>query len=111
MNNNRLSSRALKNSSANEMNINILDRTLVEKVKKLINGPSNYSIKDGLKFVLSDNKSIIPIHRSKVGVEVIDFKSGVILQTFESYHECASLFGVTHSAIIYRIKNMSFSML
>lgn len=106
MNNNRLSSRALKNTSANEMDIDILDRThLIEKVKKLINGPSNYSIKDGLKFVISDNKSIIPVHRSKVGVEVIDSASGAIIQTFESYHECASFFGVTHPTITYRVKN------
>lgn len=106
MNNNRLSSQVLKNSAANKMNINILDRiSLVEKAKKLIKGPSNYSIKDGLKFVISDNKSVVPVHRSKIGVEVIDSKSGAIIQTFESYHECASFFGVTHPTISYRIKN------
>lgn len=106
MNNNRLSLRARINFNANEMDLYILDRTsLIEKAKKLINGPSNYSIKDGQKFVISDNKAIIPVHRSKIGVKVIVSESGDIIQTFESYHECAFFFGVTHPTIANRIKN------
>nr|ATI20373.1 LAGLIDADG endonuclease [Juglanconis oblonga] len=104
MNNNRLSTQTIQNINAK--GILSLDRTqLVEKSKKLINGPSNYEINNGIKFVVSENKPIIPVHRSKVGVEVIDSERGNIIQTFESYHECASFFGVTHPAVTYRIKN------
>lgn len=106
MNNNRLSTRA--SGKASTKGINDLSRTqLIAEAIKLLDGSSNYEIRDGVKFVVSDNKPIIPVHRSKVGVDVVDSESGNILQTFESYHECASFFGVTHPAISYRIKQKS----
>lgn len=108
MNNNRLSTRVSVKANTGEAGTNDLSRTqLIAEAIKLLDGSSNYETRDGVKFVVSDNKPIIPVHRSKVGVDVVDSESGNILQTFESYHECASFFGVTHPAISYRIKQKS----
>lgn len=42
--------------------------------------------------------------RTKIGVAVVELESGKVLQTFQSYHDCASFLAVTHPAVSYRIK-------
>ena len=101
MNNNRL--------STNTNSVLPIDRSqLLTDANSLIDGVSNYEIKSGVKFIISSNKAVRVICRTKIGVAVLEKASDKVLKTFESYHDCASFLGVTHPSISYRIKKQTF---
>jgi hypothetical protein len=91
-NNNRLST---------SLNHVVVDREqLLAKVKELLNGPSNFEIRNGKKFVISLNKYY---HSSRLNVCVIlvDEKNNT-LHSFDSLGDCAKFLKVDPSTISKR---------
>ena len=91
-NNNRLST---------SLNHVVVDREqLLAKVKELLNGPSNFEIRNGKKFVISLNKYY---HSSRLNVCVILVdEKGNTLHSFDSLGDCAKFLKVDPSTISKR---------
>ena len=91
-NNNRLST---------SLNHVVVDREqLLAKVNELLNGPSNYEIRNGRKFVISLNKYY---HSSRLNVCVILVdENGNTLHSFDSLGDCAKFLKVDPSTISKR---------
>lgn len=103
MNKNRLSTNT-KVLKSNE------DRSsLLAEVKEMLNGPSNFEIKNGRKFIVSLNK-YYKSSRKNSNVDILDSK-GNILHSFESLADCAAYLKVHPSTISKRIiHNIPFSL-
>lgn len=91
-NNNRLS------TSSNDIVVN--REQLLVKVNELLNGPSNFKIKNGRKFIISLNK-YYNSSRLNVCVILVDEK-GNILHYFDSLADCAKFLKVDASTISKR---------
>lgn len=91
-NNNRLS------TSPNNV---VIDRKqLLVKINELLNGPSNFEIRNGKKFVISLNKYF---HSSRLNVCVILVdEKGNTLRSFDSLADCAKFLKVDNSTISKR---------
>ena len=91
-NNNRLST---------SLNRVVVDREqLLAKVNELLNGPSNFEVRNGRKFVISLNKYY---HSSRLNVCVILVdEKGNTLHSFDSLRDCAKFLKVDPSTISRR---------
>lgn len=91
-NNNRLST---------SLNRTVVDREqLWAKVNELLNGPSNFEIRNGRKFVVSLNKYY---HSSRLNVCVVLVdEKGNTLHSFDSLGDCAKFLNVDPSTISKR---------
>lgn len=91
-NNNRLST---------SLNYVVVDREqLLAKVNELLNGPSNFEIKNGKKFVISLNKYYYS-SRINVCVILVD-EEGNKLHCFDSLADCAKFLNVDPSTVSKR---------
>jgi len=95
MNENRLSTTGVK----------LVERNFIEsEVTKLLNGPSNYEIREGRIFIKSLNK--YHSGRTKTKVELKD-QEGLVFKIFDSMNKCAEFLGVSTHTVSKRIKNNS----
>lgn len=103
MNNNRLST----NTKVLKSNV---DRSLLlADIKDILNGPSNFEVKNGKKFIISLNK-YYKSSRKNSSVEILDDIGNIII-SFESLADCSAYLKVDPSTVSKRIKhNISFSL-
>nr|YP_009254022.1 hypothetical protein [Hypomyces aurantius]ANC62708.1 hypothetical protein [Hypomyces aurantius] len=95
MNENRLSSRGIKP----------VERNFIQsEVIRLLQGPSNYEIREGRIFIKSLNK--YHSGRTKTKVELKD-QEGLVFKTFDSMNKCAEFLGVSTHTVSKRIKSNS----
>lgn len=98
MNNNRLSnSSEARNTPVNREYIN-------NELTRLLNGPSNYEIIKGRKFIKSLNKFLIARVKTQV---ILKDKEGLTFKTFESMNNCAKFLGVSTHTVSKRIRTGS----
>ena len=102
MNNNRLST-----SKSISIDTNINRKELLSKVEVLINGPSNFEIRNGKKFVISLNKYY---NSSRVNINtIIVDENNTQLYSFDSLRDCAKFLNVDPSTVSKKkSKNISF---
>ena len=92
MNNNRLSTAGKP----------VVNRTeLLSEIEQLLNLPSNYEIKDGRTFIKSLNR--FRVDSQPVAVELLDDRDNII-NSFNTYADCARFLEVTHSTVSTRAK-------
>lgn len=95
MNENRLSGRGIKP----------VERNFIQsEIARLLNGPSNYEIREGRIFIKSLNK--YHFGRTKTKVELKD-QEGLAFKTFDSMNKCAEFLGVSTHTVSKRIKTNS----
>ena len=85
-----------------------VDRThLLFEVEKLLNGPSNFELKNGKKWIISLNKYY---HSSRKNICVfIQNKDGTNIHKFDSLADCAKFLNVDPTTVSKRItKNIPF---
>src|SRR4051794_33376517 len=97
-----MNSRRLSNSG-----LSVKDRRhIFAEIKRLLNGPSNYEMRGGRIWVISQNKYLNEGIRKEV--QIID-NQGNILKTFNSLTDCGKFLGIAKSTVSDRIKkNHSF---
>ena len=101
MNNNRL-------STSNKPRV---DRTLLyTEIDKLLNGTSNYEIKEGKKYIKSLGRYVrYEISIKALGVQLVDSESGNIIQTFNSFYDCSKFLGISRPTVSNRsLKGICF---
>ena len=78
-----------------------VNRTLLqEDIVKLLNGPSNYEIKEGKKFIKSLGRYVR--HEAAIkaqAVQLVDFESGNLIRTFNSFHDCSKFLGISRPTV------------
>nr|QBM09660.1 hypothetical protein [Dactylella sp.] len=92
MNNNRLSTSGKP----------IVDRTLLlAEIQQFLNGPSNFELRNGKKWIISLNKYY---HSSRKNICVfIQSEDGVKIESFDSIADCAKFLNVDASTVSKRI--------
>lgn len=98
MNNNRLSTSGKP----------VVDRTLLlAEIEQLLNGPSNFELRNGKKWIISLNKYY---HSSRKNICVfIQNEDGINIHSFDSIADCAKFLNVNPSTVSKRIiKNIPF---
>lgn len=93
MNNNRLSTSGKPTVDRNQLLIDIT---------KMLNGPSNFEIKDGRKVIKSSNK-LVGVGKQTI-VQLLEEKEGII-KTFYSISDCAKHLGVSRTFVYARLKD------
>lgn len=97
MNSKRLSTHA--SGGHTKVGNNTLESKMQARIEKLLNGPSNFEIKeDGRIFIKSLNKYYST--RDSLSVELHDI-NGLVLQTFGSMAEAARYFEVDPKTVKY----------
>lgn len=71
-----------------------IDRSLLEaNTTKLLSGPSNYEIREGKTFIKSLNRYLKNKEPDKaIAVQIVDWQTGNIISTFNSFNGCAKFF-------------------
>lgn len=98
MNNNRLSTSGKP----------VVDRTLLlAEIEQLLNGPSNFELRNGKKWIISLNKYY---HSSRKNICVfIQSEDGIKIHSFDSIADCAKFLNVDPTTVSKRIiKNIPF---
>jgi len=88
-----------------------IDRSLLEaEITKLLNGPSNYEIREGKTFIKSLNRYLKNEGLNKaIAVQLVDGETGSIISTFNSFNDCAKFLGTSRSSVSNRsLKNNLF---
>ena len=83
-------------------NGHLVDRTqLLLDIDKLLSLPSNYEIREGRTFIKSLNRFFID--SKPVAVQLVE-DSGNILNSYDSYSDCAKTLGVSITTVSNRVK-------
>lgn len=81
-----------------------VDRTLLfDNVAKLLNGPSNYEIKDGKIYIKSLNRYFKEIPYKAQAIQLVDVSNQKILSTFNSFNDCAKFLVVSKTTVHNRL--------
>lgn len=82
-----------------------VDRTLLlDNVAKLLNGPSNYEIKDGKIYIKSLNRYLKEISNKAQAIQLVAVSNQKILSTFNSFNDCAKFLDVSKSTVHNRLE-------
>jgi len=81
-------------------NIDINREQLLKDIETILNGPSNYEIIDGRKFIKSLNK--FAIEGKKMNVQLQD-ENGNIIKIFDSYADCAEFLNISRTLVYNRV--------
>ena len=92
MNNNRLSSNKIHNSTDSLL--------LLKEIDRLLTGPSNFEIKQGKVWIKSLNK--YKLSSIKIKLALIDEK-GLILNSFDSVSSCSDFLGISRKTIMKKL--------
>ena len=88
-----------------------IDRPLLEiEINRLLNGPSNYEIREGKTFIKSLDRYLKHEEINKaISVQLVDGVTDNIISTFNSYNDCAKFLGTSRSSVSNRaVKNNKF---
>ena len=92
-----------KRLSTNDLDI--VDRALLNtQIEKLLNGPSNFEIKeDGRVYIISLNKYLTGGTRKPLLLTLKD-SNGSVISTFSTRGECAKFLGVSAKTVTARVQ-------
>lgn len=98
----QMNNRGLSNSG-----LPVKDRVSIStEIQRFLNGPSNYELREGRIWIVSQNKYLNEGVRKEV--QLID-SQGNILKVFNSLTDCGNYLGIAKSTVSDRInKNKSF---